>query len=321
MSNSVVPLSICAACTCFIIIPSIILVSLSFSSLHTVEYGLDFNAITMSVSNQTYTTAGLYFLGFGHSFIKYPRVIQTLEFTPGHRGRLHTRTADGLPLTLGVSFQYRYLPGKLFDLYLAFKGEQEAVYVNTATAVISNVACNYSAYTFFNDKQGIANDIQNRLTDVFEAQLYAHVEAFQISQVELPAVFQDAIVTSISTKQEITRSLRYKENMQVTFATNLMVSKQELTQTIATARGAANARQQSAQGNAKQTEQTVAAEMFAFGNLTESLNLEPGAALDYVFWDLMQDDYAEPKEFLIGVNPAAYINGGAGSVAAASAAK
>jgi hypothetical protein len=34
-------------------------------------------------------------------------------------------------------------------------------------------------------------------------------------QVELPDVFQNAIVTSISMKQNITRSERYKDNMQV----------------------------------------------------------------------------------------------------------
>ena len=33
---------------------------------------------------------------------------------------------------------------------------------NTAKAVIANVATNYSAYTFFNDKQGIAIAMQLR---------------------------------------------------------------------------------------------------------------------------------------------------------------
>lgn len=59
----------------------------------------------MRVNNKTFDQAGLKFLGFGHTFIKYPRVIQTIEFTEGHRGLLHTRTSDGLPLTLGLSFQ------------------------------------------------------------------------------------------------------------------------------------------------------------------------------------------------------------------------
>ena len=148
--------TLCGVCTCFIVIPSFIMIMMSFSSLPTVEYGLDYNAITLTVDNRTYDSAGLYFLGLGHSFIKFPRTIQTIEFNAAHDDLLHTRTLDGLPLTLGVSFQYRYIQQHLYELYRAYKLKHVHVYENTATAVIANVACNYSAYTFFNDKQGIA---------------------------------------------------------------------------------------------------------------------------------------------------------------------
>ena len=126
---------LCGACVCFVLIPSVILIVLSFATLQPVEYGLNFNAITMSLENATYSQAGLYFLGFGHWFIRYPRTIQTIEFmATGENQLLHTRTADGLPLTLGLSFQYRYMPEHLNKLYLTYKNEHHAVYVNTATA-------------------------------------------------------------------------------------------------------------------------------------------------------------------------------------------
>ena len=64
------------ACCGFILLPAIILIYFSFQSLQPIEYGLNFNAITMSVEGKTYATAGLYFLGFGHWFIRFPRVIQ-----------------------------------------------------------------------------------------------------------------------------------------------------------------------------------------------------------------------------------------------------
>ena len=205
---------LCGVCFCFIVIPSIIMISMSFSSLPTVEYGLDYNAITLTVDNKTYGTAGLYFLGLGHSFIKFPRTIQTIEFNAAHRDLLHTRTLDGLPLTLGVSFQFRYIPQHLYELYRAYKLNHLHVYENTATAVIANVACNYSAYTFFNDKQGIATVMEDVLRSAFAEKLYAEVDALQINYIQLPTTFQDAILESISTKQNITQSRRYKENMQ-----------------------------------------------------------------------------------------------------------
>lgn len=262
----------------------------------------------MSVDSTPYVTAGLYFLGFGHSFIKYPRVVQTLEFTPAKRGRLHTRTSDGLPLTLGVSFQYRYLPEKLYKLYLNYREQQESVYEETSMAIIANVACNYSAYTFFNDKQGIAIQMQLQLNHVFETKLFAHVEALQISEVELPEKFQDAILTSISTKQEITQKMRYKDNMLVTFAQERMVARQLKTQQVTIANGTARSREEAAEASVKMTEQTVSAEIYAFRKLADSLGLTPAETLDYVWWDLLQDDYKDSKEFLVGVNPAAYIS-------------
>jgi len=301
------------ACCFFILVPAIILIILSFQTLEPIEYGLNFNAITMSLENTTYATAGLYFLGFGHWFIRFPRVIQTIEFNANRGSLLHTRTSDGLPLTLGLSFQYRYIPEDLHTLYLTYKGEHNSIYMNTATAVIANVACNYSAYTFFNDKQGIARDMQASLSRIFRKQLYANIEALQINQVELPGSFQDAILESISTKQNITRSNRYKDNMQVTFQTQRMVSQQVKNQTVILARGQANQKHEQARANARMTEQTVMAEMWSYGNVTALLDLNQKDGLNYLWWDSLQTiaatGAATGKEFLVGLDPAAYIKG------------
>ena len=269
---------------------------------------------------------------------QYPHALPP-QFNQAHQDLLHTRTADGLPLTLGVSFQYRFIPQHLHTLYLAYKNDHVHVYENTATAVIANVACNYSAYTFFNDKQGIAAVMQQVLATQFQQKLYAQIEALQIkcatskwssdprtstglapdlltrvpagalhwgrSYIQLPDTFQNAILESISTKQNITRSSRFKENMQVTFETNLMVASQRKNQTIIEATGVANQRQQQALANAQVTEQQVSAEMYAYGNISAALGLPTAAGLDYIWWDSLQALAAngEGKEFLVGVNP------------------
>jgi hypothetical protein len=43
------PSGLVAACVGCIIVPAVILSALSFATLHTIEYGLDFNAITMEL--------------------------------------------------------------------------------------------------------------------------------------------------------------------------------------------------------------------------------------------------------------------------------
>ena len=69
-----------ASCVCFIAVPAVIMIVLSFATLEQTQYGLDYNGITLSVDNITMASSGLYFLGLGHSFIKFPKVVQTIEF-------------------------------------------------------------------------------------------------------------------------------------------------------------------------------------------------------------------------------------------------
>ena len=52
---------------------------------------------------------GLYFLGIGHSFIKFPKNVQTIEFSKerlSSRPAISSRTSDGLEVVLEMSFQY-----------------------------------------------------------------------------------------------------------------------------------------------------------------------------------------------------------------------
>merc|ERR1711959_253878 len=124
----------------------------------------------------------------------------------------------------------------LRELYLTFKKQEVEVYENTAKAVIANIATNFSAYTFFNDKQGIA------------------------------------------TQQ------RYKDNMEVTFRTQVLEANQTRQQTIALAHGTANQKLLEAEANAMVTEQSVYAEMYAYGNLTAEVDLNVSEGLSYIWW-------------------------------------
>ena len=62
------------------------------------------------------------------------------------------------------------------------------------------------------------------------------------------------------------------------------------------------------------TEQTVQAEMNSYGNVTKLLDLSGSDGLDYLWWDALQTiastGGAVGKEFLVGLDPAAYIKGG-----------
>ena len=53
---------------------------------------------------------GIHFLGVGHSFIKYPKTVQTIEFSQDRNANgpvIQSRTQDGLEVSLEISFQYK----------------------------------------------------------------------------------------------------------------------------------------------------------------------------------------------------------------------
>merc|ERR1719473_2445031 len=123
-----------------------------------------------------------------------------------------------------------------------------------------------------------------RITEVFQDRLMANIDAFQITRVELPSEFQEAILKSIEAKQNITRTERYMDNMQVTFASQVLVANQTKQQTIALAKGTANQRLQRAEATAIVIEQSVEAEMYAYGNLTDNVGLNVSEGLSYIWW-------------------------------------
>jgi regulator of protease activity HflC (stomatin/prohibitin superfamily) len=280
----------------------IILLAISFKPLDQLDFGLNYNSITLQIEEDVYADAGLYFLGVGCYFITYPRTVQTIEFIAEENDRLQTRTSDGLPVKLSVSFQYRYNEDTLLDLYLTYKKQEIEVYENTAKAVIANAATQFDAYTFFNDKQGIANAMQIDVSRVFQEELFASIDAFQITRVELPSQFQSAILDSIQAKQNISERMRYKENMAVTFSTQVLIANQTKFQSIALAQGEAAQRSEEAEANVYIVQQEVEAEMYAYGNLSVAVGLNTSESLDYIWWS-EQLQKRNTKDYLVGVDP------------------
>jgi hypothetical protein len=90
-----------AICCCFTVTTLVALgvfLFFSFASLDAYELGLDYSRITKTIDTQVYTP-GYHFLGFGHSFIKYPSTVQSMEFSTSataNRPPITSRTSDGL---------------------------------------------------------------------------------------------------------------------------------------------------------------------------------------------------------------------------------
>mmetsp|Transcript_30443 Transcript_30443/g.59509 ORF Transcript_30443/g.59509 Transcript_30443/m.59509 type:complete len:306 (-) Transcript_30443:21-938(-) len=287
------------------IISAVVCIGVSFSSLHSTELGLNYNTITQFLDPQPYS-AGLHFLGIGHKFIKFPNTYQTMQFSTAEHDVLHTRTSDGLPLTLGISFQYTLIKPKVYHLYMRYSDSYPEVLFDIATHVLADTACNYTAYNFFNDKQSIAVVMQQELNRVTAELLFMNVETLQIMLVKLPETFEDAIVESISVKQNITRTQKTKASKQVMFDTQVMAAHQKANQTVIESRG--KAQEIIAQQNATAAAllQNVEAELTAYSEIQKSLNLEVDGLVNYVYYDSLADRQGN-AEYVVGLQPNTFI--------------
>ncbi len=153
--------------------------------------------------------SGIYILGIGHSFIKYPRTIQTVEFSnssDADRGQVVSRTSDGLEVLLEISFQYSIIKDKLYDLHMSFSEDFRRALINYSVDSITDVATKYSADEFFMKRALIGTDMQQKLTEALSNKVFVSVQFFQLRDVDLPDPFELAIERSQVKTQDITKA-------------------------------------------------------------------------------------------------------------------
>jgi hypothetical protein len=83
------------------------LVALSFGSVEPTEYAIIYNSITKNIDQENIYEGGLQWVGLFHSFLTYPRIHKTVEFSDNSEAQqkaLLTRTQEGLELQLHFAF-------------------------------------------------------------------------------------------------------------------------------------------------------------------------------------------------------------------------
>ncbi len=151
----------------------------------------------------------MYLLGIGHSFIKFPRNVQTIEFSKdrnANRGPIESRTSDGLEVVIEISFQYIIQQEHLFTLYNKYGPRYQVVFQNVAIDILTEEATKYTAYEFFWDRGRIKDDFQKTLDNMFIKFCFSNIQFLQLRSVDLPNLFEEAIQESEVKKQDIKKA-------------------------------------------------------------------------------------------------------------------
>jgi len=185
-----------------------------FKSVEITEYGLSSNMVTRKVQRTPYQS-GRYFVGPWCHFIKFPAVVKTIQFSDSRlqddlgsdeQGdpKLRSRTADGLDVTIELSFQYQLHEDKIYDLYTTFGAGRDFhdLFVRVAIDRLTEIATGYTANEFFVDRTRIGREMEKFLKEDFEARLYSTIFSFQLRSVGLPEEFEKAIQQTEVKKQD-----------------------------------------------------------------------------------------------------------------------
>lgn len=304
---------------CFMIAaPMVLFLISSWGTLNNTEVALRKNWVFQKVSPDVETVAGLKLLFPWNELIKYPSTSQGMSFSASDRDLLDGRTSDGLPLVLGVSFQYTLNKDELFKLYMEYEaeyGDYIKMYKLMGIHILTEMATNYSAYQFFNEKQKIASEMQVQMNDYFYKHLHANITSLQINEDDLPDAFTDMILKSATMKQNISKTLNVVKAAIIQMQTSIKVAQAQANVTIQNAVGQSSAIEQNGKADASVITSFVSSELEAYSNIKDKLGLKGNDLLKYIWYDAIGGgSVIEPgHDFSVfsGVNPGAYIQPGA----------
>lgn len=194
---------VCCGITLIVLIIVCSLVGIGFSRLEANEMGLDYSANSLSIdlAAPLYDT-GLFFLGPGHEFLKFPKLNQFLDMQAGER--VIARTKDGLEVDIECRVNYKLAPDEksMASLYLKFEMEYEKAYFSVSRSVVRDVTADFNAFDFWTKRELIADKIEEELRMKLR-DIYANVETFVLTNFELPSQFQQAIIDTDARREEL----------------------------------------------------------------------------------------------------------------------
>ena len=293
--------SCCCCCSCFI---SFLLIIFGFSSLEATEFGLNYSWISKSISPKVKEN-GLYFIGIGHSFIKFPKTVQTIEFSnqkTANKGPIQSRTSDGLEVTLEISFQYILKKDKIYELYSKYGKNYDYIFQNIAVHILTEEATKYTAYNFFMDRGKIKDDFQKELNEMFEELCYSNIQFLQLRSVDLPNLFEESIQESEVKKQDILRAKAEQNKIIIEVDTKIKAAEYQKDVIINMAEGEAEAIYKQNKADVESLMKMQETQVQVYKNLKNTLSLSNDKLLNLMKSKIIKGYNGEDNGLILNMN-------------------
>ena len=293
--------SFCCCCACF---TSFLLIIFGFASLEATEYGLNYSWISKNISPNIKEN-GLYFIGIGHSFIKFPKTVQTIEFSnqkTANKGPIQSRTSDGLEVTLEISFQYVLTKDKIYELYNKYGSNYNYIFQNIAVHTLTEEATKYTAYNFFMDRGKIKDDFQKELNEIFEQLCYSNIVFLQLRSVDLPNLFEESIQESEVKKQDILRAKAEQNKIIIEVDTKIKAAEYQKDVIINMAEGEAEAIYKQNKADVESLMKMQETQVQVYKNLKNTLSLSNDKLLNLMKSKIIKGYNGEDNGLILNMN-------------------
>merc|ERR1712072_105086 len=274
-------------CLAILVIVSIILIAVSFSTLEPNEVGLAYDNNYKVVDNETLYTNGRWFLGLGRSFIKFPTNLQEtdLAFT--------ARSQDGAQVSLQVSFQWAVDPtiASVFNLYSKFDDTYPQAIEKIAKDDVRNAAARFDSFEFFFNRSMIVTAMAVELSDTLEG-IGALVSGFQLLNFDVPPAFSRSITETEETRQRIAQVEEEKLKANITAESQIVNAMEDAQIVRVAAQADAAAFLQEKQAERESIIATIDAEAAAYKQMIADLNLTGDELLALIWLSSIQNTAA-----------------------------
>ncbi len=291
----------CCCCSCFC---SFLLIIFGFAALEATEFGLNYSWISKYISPSVKEN-GLYFIGIGHSFIKFPKTVQTIEFSKSktaNQGPIQSRTSDGLEVTLEISFQYILQKDQIYTLYMKYGEDYNYIFQNIAVHTLTEEATKYTAYNFFMDRGKIKDDFQFELDKIFQKLCYSNIQFLQLRSVDLPNLFEASIQESEVKKQDIQKAKAEQNKIMIEVDTKIKAAEYQKDVIINKAEGEAEAIYKQNKADVESLMKMQETQVGVYKNLKETLNLSNEKLLNLMKSKLIKEFNGEDNGLILNMD-------------------
>ena len=199
---------------CIGFVAVIVYIAVAIEGVEPTEFAIIRNNLSQDVDQENQLSGGLHWVGVFYSLVHFPSIHKSIEFsddTNAQQKKLQTRTKEGLALEIHFAFQYQLRQKELPELYLLFQNDYEKVFAKLARNAVLQAASDFEASAYWLNRSHVGEKMKQELiTQLNDA--HSNVSGFMLLKIDLPDTYENAIVKTQVTNQEI---LTYNMTRQV----------------------------------------------------------------------------------------------------------